>query len=180
MEQCLPRLLIVEGRVEPIWPQPALCPERIEKERLKVRVLFDLRDEVEWRFLPPIHLARCQGFRRLPRIRDVPPYHLVDVRLLAAGRAARRLVARKVVEVPHVHDLLTWLPLVPRELERPGADDLLNLLVCGGGRDPRRHHERHVARRLSKCLEHGTEAFGQLQRERLPVDGRNLPDMRHQ
>ena len=39
------------------------------------------------------------------------------------------LVARDVVGVAQVHDLLARLPLVPRELERSGADDLLDLLL---------------------------------------------------
>src|SRR5262249_22945810 len=34
MEQCLARLLVVERRMEEIWPEPALCPQRIEDERL--------------------------------------------------------------------------------------------------------------------------------------------------
>jgi hypothetical protein len=72
------------------------------------------------------------------------------------------------------------LPLVPRKLERSGADDLLDLLLRRRGRDPRRHHEGHVARRLSQRVEHGAEALGELERERLLVNGRDLPRMPHE
>ena len=85
VEQRLARLLVVERRVQPVRPEPALRPERIDEERLQIRVLFNLGDEVERRLLPPVHLARREVFRRVPRIGDVPPDDLVEVRLLAAG-----------------------------------------------------------------------------------------------
>ena len=68
-----------------IRSQPALSTERIEKESLDIRILFDLGDEVERRFLPPIHLARGEQFRRLERIGNVTPDYLVDVYALTAG-----------------------------------------------------------------------------------------------
>jgi hypothetical protein len=47
VEQGLPRLLAVEGRVEMVRPEPALQPEGIGKRRPQVVVLLDLRNEVE-------------------------------------------------------------------------------------------------------------------------------------
>ena len=85
VEQRLARLLVVERRVEEVRPEPALHPEGIEEERLEIRVLFDLGDEVERRLLPPVHLTRREVFRRLPGVGDVPPDDLIEVHLLAAG-----------------------------------------------------------------------------------------------
>jgi hypothetical protein len=61
-----------------------------------------------------------------------------------------------------------------------GADDFLDLLLRRRGRDPRRHHERHIARRLSQRLEHGPEAFGEFKRECLLVNGGYGLRMRHE
>ena len=126
----LARLLVVERRVEPVRPEPSLRSERIEGEFLEIGVLFDLGDEVERWILPPVYLAGGEVVRRVPGFGDVPPDHLIEVRLLAASRSAWRLVARDVVGVPQINGLLTRLPLVLRELERSGADDLLNLLIA--------------------------------------------------
>src|SRR5262245_63523703 len=59
------------------------------------------------------------------------------------------IVARHVFGIAHVSNLLARLPLFPRELERSGADELLDLLIGGRGRDPRGHHEGHIVGRLS-------------------------------
>src|SRR5262245_66395675 len=67
------------------------------------------------------------------------------------------------------------MPLVPREFKRSRADDLFDLLLRRRGRYPRRHHERHIARRLSQRFEHGAKALGELERERLLINGRDLP-----
>jgi hypothetical protein len=98
--------------MEEVRPEPALLPEGIDDERLQIWIQFDFGNEVEWRILPPIYLTRCERIRRIHRIRDVPPDHLIEVHLLAAGRAARRLIARDIVGVPYVDDLLTGLPLI--------------------------------------------------------------------
>jgi hypothetical protein len=68
MEQGLPRLLVVERRVQAIRPEPALRPERIIKLRLQVRRLLDLGNEVERGLLPPIDLARGEVFSDVPSI----------------------------------------------------------------------------------------------------------------
>ena len=130
--------------------------------------------------LPPVDLARRKGGRRLLVVGNVSPDHLVEICLLAARRAARRLLAGDVVGVAHVHGLGAWLPLVLDKLEWPRAHDLLDLLVRRGGRDPRGHHEGHVTRWLSQRVEHRAETFGQFERERLLVDGRDPPRVRHE
>src|SRR6267143_3807540 len=107
-----------------VWLEPTLRPERIGDEGVQVRILFDLREKVVGRDLPPVDLTRSKGRRRLIGVGHVPPDHLVEVCLLTARRAARCLIARDVVGIAYVHGLATRLPLVPGELERPGADDL--------------------------------------------------------
>src|SRR5437763_15047533 len=102
---------------EPVRPQPALTPERINEECPKVWVLFDLWDEVERRFLPPIDLARRESFRGIPRVRHVPPDDLIDIGSLAAGRTARRLFARDIIRVPQIDRLFARLPVARREFE---------------------------------------------------------------
>src|SRR5439155_15950113 len=49
-----------------------------------------------------------------------------------------------------------------------------------GRRDPRGHHEGHVVRWLSQGVEHGTKGFGELERERFLVDGRDLTRVSHE
>ena len=173
-DQRLPGLLVVERRMQVVRAQPALGAEGIGQERRQGGVLLDLRHEVDRRDLPPVHLARRQRGGGGRRVGDVAPDDLVEVDLLAPGRSARRLVARHVVGVLHVHDLVARLPLVLHEAERPRPHDLLDLLVGGGARDTGRHHERDVARRLADRLQHGPEALAQLERERLAVHGRDL------
>ena len=173
-DQRLPGLLVVERRMQVVRAQPALGAEGIGQERRQGGVLLDLRYEVDRRDLPPVHLARRQRGGGGRRIGDVAPDDLVEMDLLAPGRSARRLVARHVVGVLHIDDLVARLPLVLHEAERPRSHDLLDLLVRGGARDTGRHHERDVARRLADRLQHGPEALAQLERERLAVHGRNL------
>src|SRR5215813_1455906 len=72
------------------------------------------------------------------------------------------------------------MPLVPREFKWSRADDLFDLFLGRRGRYPRRHHEGHIVRRLSKRLEHGTKSLGELERERLLINGCDLPRMRHE
>jgi len=62
-------------------------------------MLLKLKDKVEWRLLPPVHVTSCELVRRVPSVRDVAPDYLVDIHLLAARCSARWLVARDVVEV---------------------------------------------------------------------------------
>ena len=154
--------------------------ERIQEGCPQEGILLDLRNEIGRRVFPPVDLTGREGLRSLCVIGDIPPDHLVEVDLLAAGRAVWRLLARKVVGIPHVHRLLAGLPLVLDELEGPRPHDLLDLLIWGHGRDPRRHHERHVARGLAQGVEHGTETLGELEGEGPLVNRRELPGMRHQ
>ena len=180
VQQCLTRLPVVERRVEVVRPEPALRAEGIDEERLEIWVLLDLGEEIERGGLPPVDLARSEGLRRGPRIGHVSPDDLVQIDLLAAGGAARGLVPRHVVGIVHVHGLLARLPLVLRELERARAHELRDLLLGGCGGDPRGHHERDVVRWLPERLEHRSEALGELERERLPVDWRELPRVGHE
>jgi hypothetical protein len=92
----------------------------------------------------------------------------------------RRLVARDVVGVPQVDDLLAGLPFVSREFEWSGADDLLDLLFRKRGRNSRRHHEGHVARRLSQRVKDGPKGSASSRVKCFPVDGRDLARMCHQ
>src|ERR1700730_5646917 len=101
-----------------------------------------------------------------------------QVHHLTARRPARRLIARDVVGITHVHDLLAGLPLVPRELEGPGTDDFLDLIFRRRRRDPRRHHERST--RISQSFEHRAEVLREFERERVLVDGRDVPRMSHE
>jgi hypothetical protein len=84
VEQRLTRLLVVERRVQPIRPEPALLSERIDEKRLEVRVLFNLGDELKRRLLPPIHFTRREVIRRVPRVGYKPPNDLIEVRPLPA------------------------------------------------------------------------------------------------
>ncbi len=113
-------------------------------------------------------------------IRDVPPEYLVEERLLATGRSARRLVARDIAEIAGVDRLAARLPLVLDEPERSRSDDVLELLVGRGCCDASRHHKRHVERRLAERVDDGTEPFAQLQHEGLLVDCDDLRGLRHQ
>src|SRR5215204_7478550 len=96
-------------------------------------MLLKLKDKVEWRLLPPVHVTGCELVGRVPSVGDVTPDYLVDIHLLAAGRSARRLVARDVVGVRAIHDLLALLPLVFREFERP--EPTTSLICSSGGVD---------------------------------------------
>src|SRR5262245_23761906 len=84
VEQRLTRLFVVEWGVKEVRSKPALYSERIEKECPQMRVLFDFRHEVERRFLPPVHVARCEVLCGIPGVGDISPYDLIQVSLLAA------------------------------------------------------------------------------------------------
>ena len=84
VEQRLTRLLVVERRVQPVRPEPALLSERIDEKRLEVWALFNLGDELERRLLPPVHLTRCEVIRHVPGVGHKPPDDLIEVRPLAA------------------------------------------------------------------------------------------------
>src|SRR6266568_4895741 len=88
----------------------------------------------------------------------------------AARRSRRQPRRRQRLKTGAGVEPITWmanpharLPLIPRELEWPRADDLFELLLGRRGGDPRRHHKGHIARWLSQCVEHGTEALGEFE-----------------
>src|SRR5437879_3821821 len=174
VEERLPRLLVVEGRMLVVRADPALRSARVGDEGGESRVRLDLRQEVERRVLPPVDLARLQRGVGGGVIRHVAPDDTIQVPDLAAGGTARLLLTRPVVRGLHVDDLGSRLPLVFHELERAGADRLLDRLVLGRGRDPGRHDERHVRRGLAERVEDEAERLRQLERERLLVRRRQL------
>src|SRR5262249_58546877 len=113
--------------------------------------------DVEGRLLVPVDLACFERGRGGGGIRDVSPHHPVEVDLLAPGRAARSVVARHVVRIPDVDDLVAGLPFVLHEAEWSRADRLLDLLAVRRGSDTRGHDEWNVARRLAERFENQSE-----------------------
>ena len=105
------------------------------------------------------------------RKREVP-FHALDVGMLAAGGARRRLAARHVLGVLDVHRLVARLELVALEHVRARADVLLDLLVRVGLGDALGHDERHVGARLAERLEH--EAAGLAQEDAEGVGRRRI------
>src|SRR5207247_1903573 len=73
VEQRLPRLLVVEGRMLVVRTDPALGAARVGDERPERGVGLDLRHEVERRVLPPVHLAGVQRRVRRGVVGDVAP-----------------------------------------------------------------------------------------------------------
>ena len=68
VEQRLTRLFVVERRVQPVRPEPALLSERIDEKRLEVRALFNLGDELERRLLPPVQVVALAARHVIPTI----------------------------------------------------------------------------------------------------------------
>ena len=170
----LPRLLIVEGWLEMVRADPPLVADDVVGDDADGRVALDLGDVVQGRLLPEVNLA-CLKRRGGGRgVGDVTPDEAVNVHALTAGGAAGRLVARDVVGIAHVDDLVARLPLLLDELVGTRPDRLLDHVLFGRGRDARGKDERHHGGGLGQGLQDKTEGLTEFQRETLLV-GRLQP-----
>src|SRR5258708_33854531 len=91
---------------------------------------------------------------------EVDPFDTIHLDPLAAGGPGRNLLARDIVGVFHVHNLVAGYPLFLHKLERAGADHLGDVLKRIGLGDAFRHDEGDVRRQFAEGL--------QCERERLP------------
>src|SRR5215208_6480237 len=77
MKQCLSSLFVVEWRVEAIRSKPTLYPVSVDSH--EIRILFDLYCKIERRLPPPVNSSCFKLCRCIPRVRDIPPDHSIDV-----------------------------------------------------------------------------------------------------
>ena len=141
---------------------------------------LSIGEEVGRRHLDDVDLALQQCIDRGRRVADGEPFDAIDLGDLAAGQHRGRLVARLVLRVLDVDDLLAGLPFVLLEDERARAGVVVDLLVGIGLGDPLGHHEGHVGRGLAQRLEHQAERLLEHDREGLVVERLDLADRGHQ
>ena len=174
VHQGLPGLLVVEGWLEMVGADPALVADGVVRDDGDVRVLLDLRDQVERRLLPDVDLTGLEGGGGGCRVGDVAPDQALDVHVLAAGGATRGLVTRDVLGVAQVDDLVAGLPLLLHELVRSRPDGVLDHLLLGRGREAGGQDEGHDGGGLGQGLQHQAKGFAQLEHEG-PLVGRLQP-----
>src|SRR5215204_5928370 len=102
-------------------------------------MLLKLKDKVEWRLLPPVHVTSCELVRRVPSVRDVAPDYLVDVHLLC--RPLFRSVARRAGCSRGLTDTRPAGLVATRiwRIGTAGTHNVLDLLLRRRRRDPRWH-----------------------------------------
>ena len=166
----LPRLNVVERRVQRVEAHDDLAAQRVPAEQRDVLVGLQQREEVGRRGFDQVDLAGQQRVRGGGGIGDGQPFDAIDLGDLAAGQHRGRLAARLVARVLHVDDLLARLPFVLLQHEGAGAGVVVDLLVRVGVGDALGHHEGHVRRRLAQRLQHQAERLLEDDGEGLGVD----------
>src|SRR5262245_21717859 len=121
---------------------PTLVAYRVVRDDGDVRVLLDLRNEVERRLLPHVDLAGLDGRSGGSGVGNVTQDDAVDIHALAAGGPTWRLVARDVLLVADIDDLVAGLPLLFHELVGTRPDRLFDHLFLGRGGESGRQDER--------------------------------------
>ena len=112
-----------------VRPHDRLRPDRIDDPDHDIRVLAQNRQEIARRDLDHVDFAGGERLGRRRSLRDVHPLDAIDLRDLAAGEAARRLVAGNVERVLLVDDLTARDPLLLDEDEGAGADRFGDLRI---------------------------------------------------
>ena len=133
--------------------------------------LAQQRQQIDGGRLPPLLLARLDGGGRRGGVGDDVPLDAVEVRLLAAGDEARRLLPRHVAVEAFERGERTRGPLVAIEHVGTGADVFVDLLVGVGLRDPLRHDEADIGGGFAEAVREQRERLLQAEHEAAVVDG---------
>jgi hypothetical protein len=104
------------------------------------------------------------------------PFDAIKMGDLATGEEVRGFAARLIVRVPFVDDLGARLPLLIYEEERPGPDNVLELLAVGNGRYNTFGKNEGRGARPGKCLQHQAVRLLHLERKDPIVDRLDFVD----
>lgn len=145
----------------------------------QVAVAAEQVEEVEGQVLHVVDLAGDERVHPGGVIGHGLQHQLVDPHRLAAGQEVRRLGPRDVARVPPQHHPVARAPLVAREGEGAGADDLGDARIAGG-EDAGGHDEGHRGVRLTQHLQHQRKRLLQGDAEAARILGPHRPHRRQQ
>jgi hypothetical protein len=174
-----PGIDVVERRMEVVHPQEADIAELVQHLGPDGGIALQDVDQIERRRLEEVDLAGLECCERGLGIGHDVPFDPLDVHDLAAGHAARRLVARHVVGVALVDHLAAGHPLVGDEAERARADRGGDLLVGIGRGVVLAHHVAERGAGLGEHVEHQAVGLVQPDLERIVAGRGDLLDPLH-
>jgi len=126
-DEGLPKLYVVERRVEVVEAHHAECPQGIEHLGTDGGLLEQVGQQVGQRVFPPIDLVALEGRGRRGGVGDDPPLDALEMGDLAAGPHAGRLGAGDVFVVALIGGRGAGDPFLRQEAVRAAADVFADL-----------------------------------------------------